>query len=545
MKKQITLIIIGFVLILQACNEDEFLREDPRDDIFAENLFVNYDGFVNGLNAMYANVREQRDGTQTANRDALFQIGTDNVFINNGSGDIDQFNDYNDLNSQSDLVRLTFERLYEIINLTNLIINRAENDEVDWQGLSAEEDLANKNKVIAQAKLVRAWCYRHLRYGWGAVPLSLEEITGTTYRDDWERAPIESIQKQMEADLLFARDNLDMVEETGTVNSAIAGTMLAELYLDMVDREDDAAEEALRVINSPEYELMTSRFGVNASMPGNVFSDLFDNVTRESGNKEVLWVLNNAYDDVVGGAYLAMKNLWNADYRKDNVLKNVADLNVLFTYNGGKGTGRFSVSDSAFAWYEPFDDRYSEHCVKKYYIYPTDESATTFDTLRYTKMEYSSPNDLEDNYLWPWVRKWEYNDPYIFENAGRSGQYDDQLFLRLAETYLLAAEALMKQGKNDLAADYLNELRVRSNASPIAASDVTLDFILKERSRELVTEEYRKHTLVRTGKFYEWIIKYNPRVDESKVYPYNEYFPIPQGIIDANTGAVMEQNTGY
>jgi hypothetical protein len=117
--------------------------------------------------------------------------------------------------------------------------------------------------------------------------------------------------------------------------------------------------------------------------------------------------------------------------------------------------------------------------------------------------------------------------------------------MRLAETYLLAAEALMKQGKNNEAATYLNELRARSNASPISASDVTLDFILKERSRELVTEEYRKHTLVRTSKFYEWAAKYNPRLDESKVQPYNEYFPIPQGIIDSNTGAVMEQNSGY
>ncbi|HKK62602.1 MAG TPA: RagB/SusD family nutrient uptake outer membrane protein, partial [Bacteroidales bacterium] len=233
MKKQIIVLIIGFIFLSQACVEDEFLREEPRDDIFAENLFVNYDGFVNGLNAMYANVREQLDGTETINRKALFQMGVDNVFVNNGAGTTDPFNDYADLNSQNDIVDKTFERMYEIINSANLMINRAENSEVDWQGLNSEEDLINKNKVIAQAKLVRAFCYRNLRYGWGAVPLSLDEITGTTYRDDWGRTPVEKIQEQMEDDLLFARDNLDMVEETGTVNSAIASTILAELYLDM------------------------------------------------------------------------------------------------------------------------------------------------------------------------------------------------------------------------------------------------------------------------------------------------------------------------
>jgi hypothetical protein len=547
MKKQITVIILLLIFLSQACVEDEFLREEPRDDIFAENLFVNYDGFVNGLNAMYANVREQLDGTETVNRDALFQIGTDNVFINNGAGATDPFNNYVDLNSQNDIVEKTFERLYEIINSTNLIINRAESSEVDWQGSNAEENLANKNKVIAQAKLVRAFCYRHLRYGWGAVPLSLNEITGTTYRDDWERTPVEKIQEQMEEDLLFARDNLDMVEETGAVNSAIASTMLAELYLDM-DRPDDAADEALRVINSDEYELMTERFGENASEPGNVFSDIFDNVTRESGNNEVLWVLNNAYDDVVGSAGLRRKDMWQTDTRKHKIVKKQVDNTDLYhTLNGGKSNGRLSISDSAFMWYEPFDDRYSEHCVRKYFIYPKDgdENATEYDTLIYTNMKYDKPDDLENHYEWPCVRKWEYVDPYVFENAGRGSQYDDQIYMRLAETYLLAAEALMKQGNNDLAANYLNAIRARSNASLITESDVTLDFILKERSRELVTEEYRKHTLVRTGKFYEWTIKNNPRLDESKVEPFNQYFPIPQGIIDGNIGAVMEQNPGY
>lgn len=544
MKNRIIVLIIGFFFIFQACNEEEFLREDPRDDIFAENLFVSYDGFVNGLNALYALVRLERDGTQTANIAALWQIGVDNVFINNGSGDIDPFNDYNDLNSTNDLVEESFEWLYQIINTSNLIINRAENSPVDWQGFNVAEDEINKNKVIGQARLIRAWAYRHLRYGWGEVPLSLEEITGTTFRNDWERAPVEQIQAQMEADLLFARDHLELVEETGKVNGAIASTLLAELYLDM-GRDSDAELEALRVINSGEYELMKERFGESASVPGNPFSDLFDNPTPESGNKEVLWVYNNAYQTVVGSDYLEMKNIWQSDYRRDGVLKRVDDLNVLFTYNGGKSAGRLSVSDSAFMWYESFDDRYSEHNVKKYYIYPTDESATEFDTIQYTDMAYDDPDDLEDNYLWPWVRKWEYNDPFVFENADRSGQYNDLIIMRLAETYLLAAEALMNQGKNDEAANYLNAIRERSNASPISASDVNLEFILKERSRELVTEEYRRHTLVRTGTFYEWAVKYNPRLDESKVKPENALFPLPQGIIDANTGAVMEQNQGY
>ncbi len=543
MKKLLILLTIFSCFLQYSCNEDEFLSEDPVDEIFADNLFVDYDGFVNGTNALYALVRTERESSNNVTRAAMWQMGTDNCFINNSTGTTAEFNDYNDMDSENGLVSASFNWLYKIINASNMIINRAENYDIDWMGTTDDENSANQSYIIAQARLMRAWAYRHLKYGWGAVPLSLEEISGTTYRDDWERNSVDEINAQMEIDLTYARDNLDIIEETGYVNSAVASTMLAELYLEM-GQDEDAATEALSVINNGQYRLMTERFGVNEAEDGCAYSDIFDNPMPEDGNEEVLWVMNNAYSDVVGSAYVYMKNTWITYYAKNSVLKKL-NLDTLYTYNGGKGAGRISVSDSAFAWYEDTDDRYSEHCVKKYYIFPADAAATTFDTVKYTNMDYDDADDLEDHYLWPWVRKWEYNDPEVFDNASKAGQYDDQMFMRLAETYLLASEALMNQGKTDEAAIYLNAVRTRSNASELSGDEITLDVILKERSRELVSEEYRRHTLNRTGKFYEWTVKYNPRIDESMVYEYNNLFPIPQGIIDANTGATMEQNPGY
>ena len=79
-------------------------------------------------------------------------------------------------------------------------------------------------------------------------------------------------------------------------------------------------------------------------------------------------MLNNAYSDVVGNSYNYMKNVWTSYYAKDSKLKKY-DLDILYTYNGGKGAGRVSVTDSAFGWYEATDDRYSEYAVKKYYIF--------------------------------------------------------------------------------------------------------------------------------------------------------------------------------
>jgi hypothetical protein len=148
-----------------------------------------------------------------------------------------------------------------------------------------------------------------------------------------------------------------------------------------------------------------------------------------------------------------------------------------------------------------------------------------------------------DHYLWPSTRKWEWVNP-IFIQASSSDQYNSLIYLRLADTYLLLAEAFFKQNKTDEAALWINKVRARSRATPVKGSEITIDFILDERSRELVTEEHRRYALLRTGKFVERVQKYNnfagPTIAKAPLL-----FPIPQSVIDANTGKKMEQNPGY
>jgi hypothetical protein len=88
--------------------------------------------------------------------------------------------------------------------------------------------------------------------------------------------------------------------------------------------------------------------------------------------------------------------------------------------------------------------------------------------------------------LRPSTRKWDYVDP---NDAVGAVTYNDQPYLRLAETYLLLAEAQFKQGRLPQAAASINVVRARAGASQITPAQVTMDFILDERSRELVTEE--------------------------------------------------------
>src|SRR5690606_3895092 len=99
-----------------------------------------------------------------------------------------------------------------------------------------------------------------------------------------------------------------------------------------------------------------------------------------------------------------------------------------------------------------------------------------------------------------------------FLQPNRSGggiTHKDWYGLRFAETLLLRAEAHLALGNIELAAADINRVRERSNAKPVSAADVDIDYILDERARELYGEEWRLIILRRTGKLLERVRKYN------------------------------------
>ena len=119
--------------------------------------------------------------------------------------------------------------------------------------------------------------------------------------------------------------------------------------------------------------------------------------------------------------------------------------------------------------------------------------------------------------------------------------------MRLPEVYLLRAEAKMNAGDLAGAATDINAVRTRARATPVGAGDVTIDLILDERARELYMEEFRLNTLMRLGKMVEYLTNYNGHVKERGYVPDAKVnkMPIPNSVIQANTGAKLGQNTGY
>jgi starch-binding outer membrane protein, SusD/RagB family len=153
-------------------------------------------------------------------------------------------------------------------------------------------------------------------------------------------------------------------------------------------------------------------------------------------------------------------------------------------------------------------------------------------------------NNIGDPWSWNqetnwniWPRPWKFEDHKREDRNDNWGVHDVYVY-RISETYLIAAEAMfMRDGNGDAAVDYLNTIRRRAawprkeNEMEISSTDVDLDFILDERSRELFGEDKRWFDLKRTGKLLEREKKYNPEAAPN-IQDYHILRPIPANQIN-------------
>jgi hypothetical protein len=527
---------LGLVAMITSCNDD-FLLEEPKDSLFADNLFENKDGFQQGLNAVYAYARQERTerGGDSHEVSLMWKTGTDVAWGNYTYNGLRSFDIYGtNLSPAEGTLNSVFNWLYDVVNASNTIISRSESVNVDWQGGNEAQDLKNKNSIVAQARLFRAWAYRHLTGTWGDVPLSLEEIDATNFRTYWELTPVATIQLQMEQDLLFAEANLPAdYGDAVVLSSAVAQHYLSELYLTMGGNENYKKAETMaeKAIANPNFRLITERFGLNKSKPGVPFMDQFGelNALPSQGNTETLWAFLNAEElttNLPGNEDIGMRRTWVNRY-----YNLTSDDDWAFTVYGGRGIGRASHTLYVEGLFENQDDRYSKYAFAKSYL-----KSEGGDEV-FTKVPSFSAWKVSDRY-WPSTKKW---DSYPSLDPRSSGQYNNMPYLRLAETYLLAAEAEFRLGKLGEAKDHINALRQRSNATLINTGDVTVEAILDERARELFSEEHRRYTLNRFGLLVSRTQQYNKF---SQITERDILYPLPQNFIDSNEGPT-QQNAGW
>ena len=165
-------------------------------------------------------------------------------------------------------------------------------------------------------------------------------------------------------------------------------------------------------------------------------------------------------------------------------------------------------------------------------------------------LEIESIPPFEDGYA---VTKWTNIDSNGNQGSDSSGNFVDTdiPLIRLAEIYLNYAEATLRGGGGDTntAVSLVNQIRERGfggTSGTISSGDLTLDFILDERSRELYWEGLRRTDLIRYNRFtsstYLWPFKGNEPTGVG-VDEYRNLFPLPANVVAINSN--LTQNEGY
>ena len=588
MKKYLILSMFA-AFLLTGCNEDKFLEEKPLDFNSASNSYETAADYDAAITELYFLTREEfyttYDRTTDLSKFADMWITADPL----------KSNVVADLSPSGAMAKFYWDENYKLIAQANTVIGRLPNS----SKLTDDE----KKVYEAKARFFRALAYRTLVLLYGDVPLQLEEVSSP--KTDYVRESKDKVKAQVVEDLEFAAANLPEINtvKDGEISKPAANMLLAEMYLATGDN-DKAINAASAVINNPNLALMEKRFGSQAKEDGDVFYDLFrpNNQNRASGNTEGIWVIQFE-TNIEGGGNNTSHHFWDPgsfwgerffapQVDKFQLIKPDGTKLQLFDWpigdmTGGRGIGTHYATNHLYneIWAGDFDDmRNSEYnWPRRFKIHRTnvlDDNPELKAAMPdgYFDLEntvlpdgwsmetgfaggVAATTQLPNRFMCGYSTKMttpfhhpdaQYENKETYKLAGTGGKtFTDQYFFRLAEAYLLRAEAYVNKGDKNKAADDINELHKRANAKPCTADQMNLDYILDERLRELTCEEKRRLTLSRVGKLAERIKKYNPyfsaaySADNKDYDAHFDLLPIPLSAIQANKDAKLEQNPGY
>ena len=525
------------LLVLSSCNKS-FLDEKVYSNYSPSTLTdsLGFEAAIAGLSNQVSLIftHSNYQGLIDA-----WQVGTDVCFATAPEGSEVPFYNYGSLTPTNVVGSTTWTWAYQLINNANIVISN-----VEAPGLVMSQ--ANKNYLDAEARFYRAYGYNTLATLFGKVPVITQPLSKP--KTDFTRAPLDTVNNLIVSDLLYSASNLPDIDNvksnsngkmTQRPNKAMAQQLLAEAYL-RTGKPDLAEAQAQAIISSGKFSLIKARYGIKASQPGDYYSDMFwyGNQRRKQGNTEAIWVLEEENPSTVTGGITnsaQQRRNWGAAYYSKAGMAICDSL-------GGRGISRMRLSNWVlYGLYDATDMRNSKYNIRRTFYY--NDPSSTYASIYGTQVPFVGSDTVR--FITPHITKWYQFDPNdLFGFA----MIKDFILMRLGETYLLLAEAQLKQNKLTEAAATLTTLRARSNASAVTAGQVTMDFILDERTRELIGEENRRMTLMRTGTLVTRAIALN---SNTVMNPLNGLtsthllLPIPQSEIDLNKDAKLDQNPGY
>ncbi len=560
--KNLKYLIILFITLSLSIVSCDVLDEEIVSGVTSEYLNTP-DGLDAGVNACYEQLRNYYGQESGGN---ISEYGTD-LYTHAGHGGNHYMDKYDaELNSESDNFWNLWSNFYTAINSCNAVVDRA----------TASEEMteAEKNPKIAEARFLRAHYYFILVQYFGDIPLTLEETVGV--ETEAIRNSTSDVYNAIIADLEFAIANLPATQtDFGRATQPAAKHMLALVHL-TIGNNSEAATLAKSVIN--DYNLSLDADPVARFIHDN------------EQHQEILWSVQFNEDPLLTPTGNRTHVFFRPWYEKYNDGLNrtlghgfgrpwIRFRPTAFLLNCFRVNGEYDV-DSRFnkgfqqVWYYNSEGGIPAGAsVGDTAIFLTGKDLTQADV---DAIEARLPGIIAGKNLYSWNMS-DRNEPWslymylddatdmsinifpapwkIEDNKRPSVNYlegsRDFIIYSLSETYLLAAEALFNAGNSAEASQFINAVRTRAaypgkeNEMQITAADVSIDFILDERARELFAEYKRWLDLKRTGKLIDRYKLYNEEGQRLEYIDQHHLLrPIPANQL-TRTSNNMAQNPGY
>ncbi|GAB3017313.1 RagB/SusD family nutrient uptake outer membrane protein [Spirosoma pulveris] len=596
--------LIGLTALLNTGCE-KILEENPQSQI-VPSYFNSPAGVLGGIAGVYNDIRGQW-GTEGFTVE--MQAGTDDFLQGASSGGGPAYT-YNGLNGSN--FGSAWGVAFQDINTLNGVLQ---------YGATIDLPEATRKQYLAQAKFLRGFWYFYLVQTWGDVPLNTTFITVPSQAAS--RQPAAQVYEQIIKDLTEAAADLPNTPVAPFLGKAatkpVAQLLLAKAYLTRGWLNNTAADFTQAATICADIIANKATYGLDLWAD---YGDAF--APANDYGKETMFVSDHVLDPkfgyyTVGGAAGggAAQNLtpWftNWNYPNNSGINSFVNAAGTLVNSGTSGMIRDSQYGRPYVRMRPNTDKLTTgpNAGKSYFldqaftnrtidtrfansfttVYIANTAVTNTATAANNKrgISYTTvvgadtsvwlpdfevagapqfvgnrpfkgivvPPSLWNNGIFPALKK--------FMDPSRGANFNDPstrpvVLYRFADVYLTGAEAYLKAGDANKAANLLNVIRQRAafkktntaaqNTAAAAAmlitpADVTVDFVLDERTRELFGEWQRWHDLVRTRSLVRRVKAWNPE-GAPYIQDYHMLRPIPQTQIDRVVdGPKFPQNPGY
>lgn len=528
-----------------------FLDQDNRSNIPGKEYYETAAGFESLCNAAYSSLRTIYSGDPW-----LFEGGTDLFASGRTSVQVCNLYGQNYSSAEENVARF-YKEHYKAIALANEVIY--------WGG----EDERRAGRV-AEARGLRAFWYLNLVQQFGGVPLVPERAS----------SPLSSVPRESAgAVLAFVADELEAIaSESSTLPedgkdgrfskpAALHFLSKAHLCLGWLNGSEGDFREALDfAVKAGAGKALKTPFPVLFSNAGEKDSEVLffvdydastvDNVQGD-GNRQQADYCPYLKGAEAGHKYTSSTltpTLWMHEVFNTDTDSPDSDRRYDATF----------MTELRQSYWDYYDEDKRNTSEVTYYYCPSwrisgvDEWRNALPSRKDAVVVEMLP---EGNNISNEVTSYEAKmsadicgvAPFRkFDDTGNGRTYykitssmRDIYLARVAESDLIAAEACVKLGRNEDAAAFVNVVRRRAGATPASPSEMSIDYILNERARELAGEYLRWADLTRTGKLAEYVEAHNPDVPAGRIDSKFYLRPIPLAAIELNPGLAGHQNEGW